>query len=498
MYDSEKISLSLHKQKLRNMLINFKVKNYRSFKNTVVFNMQSGKSSRFSSHRSDPVGGISALRGALVFGPNAAGKTNLCNAIKLGQMILLRGMNHRNDRALSLRTYDPFRLGSKELLSQPTLFEYSIQVNNSNYRYGFIYDSVKIHEEWLYSTSKRTEKLIFSRNSKQDSPFDISGLFKLNKSEKNRNFLDFTVRSCPDDRLLMREFLNRPMKRELENIEPVIDVLDWFTKYLRVISLDEHYGAHIISNIANDDELRSAYCKILKRYDVDIDGIEFEQIDLTNFSLTHSFITDIVNDLSKDIAKKKEDLASLTEEELKSQDVDEFRIGGILNFNRDIYKVAMNLDGEVTINKLKIVHKVDHDSRVEHFDPNDESDGTNYIFDFLPLMIEMGTKEKTFVINEFGHSLHTLAAQRMINDFYDAALRCNSQFIANTHELYLMNQKIVRKDEIFFMSKTKEKSSNITRLDDFTVRFDKRVRDSYLNGDFDALPDLLEESLVLD
>ena len=129
MYDSEKISLSLHKQKLRNMLINFKVKNYRSFKNTVVFNMQSGKSSRFSSHRSDPVGGISALRGALVFGPNAAGKTNLCNAIKLGQMILLRGMNHRNDRALSLRTYDPFRLGSKELLSQPTLFEYSIQVN---------------------------------------------------------------------------------------------------------------------------------------------------------------------------------------------------------------------------------------------------------------------------------------------------------------------------------------------------------------------------------
>ena len=48
------------------------------------------------------------------------------------------------------------------------------------------------------------------------------------------------------------------------------------------------------------------------------------------------------------------------------------------------------------------------------------------------------------------------------------------------------------------MSKTKEKSSNITRLDDFTVRFDKRVRDSYLNGDFDALPDLLEESLVLD
>ena len=101
----------------------------------------------------------------------------------------------------------------------------------------------------------------------------------MNKSEKNRNFLDFTVRSCPDDRLLMREFLNRPMKRELENIEPVIDVLDWFTKYLRVISLDEHYGAHIISNIANDDELRSAYCKILKRYDVDIDGIEFEQID---------------------------------------------------------------------------------------------------------------------------------------------------------------------------------------------------------------------------
>ena len=49
---------------------------------------------------------------------------------------------------------------------------------------------------------------------------------------------------------------------------------------------------------------------------------------MTNFSLTHSFITDIVNDLSKDIAKKKEDLASLTEEELKSQDVDEFRIGG--------------------------------------------------------------------------------------------------------------------------------------------------------------------------
>jgi len=52
-----------------------------------------------------------------------------------------------------------------------------------------------------------------------------------------------------------------------------------------------------------------------------------------------------------------------------------------------------------------------------------------------------------------------------------------------------MNQKIFRKDEIWLMKKSNDGISSFGRMDDlYDVRFDKMLQNSYLNGDYGAIP----------
>jgi AAA15 family ATPase/GTPase len=52
----------------------------------------------------------------------------------------------------------------------------------------------------------------------------------------------------------------------------------------------------------------------------------------------------------------------------------------------------------------------------------------------------------------------------------------------------LLNQKIIRKDEIWFVVKDKFGASSFYSLEEFKMRFDKEIRKDYLLGRFKAIP----------
>ena len=61
--------------------------------------------------------------------------------------------------------------------------------------------------------------------------------------------------------------------------------------------------------------------------------------------------------------------------------------------------------------------------------------------------------------------------------------------IFTTHEVILMTQSLLRSDEIWFINLNDNGISLCNRLDEkFNPRFDKKLVQSYLNGDFDAVP----------
>ena len=57
-----------------------------------------------------------------------------------------------------------------------------------------------------------------------------------------------------------------------------------------------------------------------------------------------------------------------------------------------------------------------------------------------------------------------------------------------THESNLIDLDLMRKDEIWFIEKDKNGSSNIFSLNQFQVRTDNEIEKAYLFGRYGAIP----------
>ena len=62
------------------------------------------------------------------------------------------------------------------------------------------------------------------------------------------------------------------------------------------------------------------------------------------------------------------------------------------------------------------------------------------------------------------------------------------QIIVTTHESSLLDQDLLRRDEIWFAEKDSSSATRIYSLMDFKVRNDLEIRKHYLQGRFGAVP----------
>ena len=126
------------------MLIRFSVENYRSFNERQIFTMAAGKQSRHKNHIV-LANGKRVVKGGILFGANASGKSNLIKAINFGKNIVFSGVNAGNTINRNFRV-------DSESVTRPGVFQYDIFKNNHFYSYGFAisYLTSKIISEWLY------------------------------------------------------------------------------------------------------------------------------------------------------------------------------------------------------------------------------------------------------------------------------------------------------------------------------------------------------------
>jgi AAA15 family ATPase/GTPase len=101
-----------------------------------------------------------------------------------------------------------------------------------------------------------------------------------------------------------------------------------------------------------------------------------------------------------------------------------------------------------------------------------------------------------FIIDELEESLHIQMQKTLLREFFEHSNQ--SQIIFTTHNVQLLEEKIFRRDEIWFTEKSTDGASELFSLADFKPkpRKDKSLINGYLNGAFGALPligDLLGE-----
>ena len=445
------------------MLLRYTVENFLSFNKRAVFSMIPGKGSLKKEHRSRPINSISALKASIILGANASGKSNLIKAIDFGRRMVIRGQKDGQ-----IIDYKRFRLDADSAINDSRM-EFEIQAGGKNYAYGFVFNNQVIVEEWLYEISRRSQKMIFERNVKNSPIFDITPMLKKNERDEDQQFIRFIAKGTPDNQLFLTELCTRKVQDNVADIQDAMNVYNWFFNQLKVIFPSTRYKEGIQSEITDNEELHKVYEELLKYFGTGISGVRLTEIEQEKMSIPLGAIEEI-----------KENLLNLKSE----------RVRTILTVDkrglRDTYIISRN-GNDIKVEKFMTEHKTQQGG-IEVFDTGDESDGTNRIIDFIPLIIDLLKGDNVFIIDEMERSLHPNLTYDIFDLFLEFATERDSQLIATTHESSLLTQKLFRKDEIWFVVKDELGASRIYSLEDYNVRFDKEIRRDYLLGRFKAIP----------
>ena len=444
------------------MLIRYSVENFMSFKDRETLSLIPGRGTLKSSHKNSQVKGIRTLKASIIYGANASGKSNLIKTIDFGRRMVLKGV--KPDSHIS---YKPHRL-DKSVIDSNSRIEYEIQHKGKNYAYGFVFNSNVIVEEWLYEISKKSESMIFERNINNSIHFNLDPLLKKNKVEEEKQFLRFTAKGTLENQLFLTEIKTRRVKENVSDIEDLLIVLDWFQNALKVIFPNDKYKAGIKSELKSDSKIQQIFEELLSYFGTGIDGICLNKIKLNNLDIPNEIKDDIVSELQKN-------------EEDETNRIMLVSPKGLTYF-------FSKIDNKVVVEKFMTKHNVKGQEKQELFDTSDESDGTNRIIDFIPLILDLLKGDNVFIIDEMERSLHPNLIYELFDLFLSKSEGVNSQLITASHESTLLTQKLLRKDEVWFVVKDNDGASHLYSLEDYNIRFDKQIRKDYLLGRYKAVP----------
>ncbi len=147
------------------MLLQFSVKNFKTFKDKASLNLVASnydKDTReFDNIYNDDKFGIRLLKSAVVYGSNASGKSKFFEALSFMKYFVISS-SKESQKGDEIDT-EPFKLSS-ESENSPSEFEVIFTHNNVMFRYGFEVDKKNVISEWLYYKPKTKEIELFYRD----------------------------------------------------------------------------------------------------------------------------------------------------------------------------------------------------------------------------------------------------------------------------------------------------------------------------------------------
>ncbi|MCD6163205.1 MAG: ATP-binding protein [candidate division Zixibacteria bacterium] len=422
------------------MLVEFRVKNYRSFRDEQTLSMVASNDKKTLPDNCMPAGKLRLLKSAGIYGPNASGKSNLIKALSTMKIIVSNSANQKPESELPI---EPFFLDDN-LSKEPSSFEVIFYYNDVRYQYGFTTTRERIHDEWLFASPEGRSQLWFQRiydEKKDETEWKFGSFLKGDKqkiADKTRNNSLFTSVGAQ------------------WNNEQLTQIYKWFNKHLAFIAKNssiELFTAMLCYFSSNDERLKNKLTNhiidLLRKADFGISNInvtkkQFEKPD---------FPDKMPNIIQKDI---------LFEMEKSSYDV-KFTHQNIIN-NKNIEFPLLN-----------------------------ESDGTQRFFHLIGPILDSIASRDTLIIDELEESLHPLLAHELIKYFQNSDVnQKGSQLIFATHDTTLMNSELLRRDQIWFTEKDKYGATQLYPLSDYKPRKNEALQRGYLSGRYGAIP-ILEE-----
>lgn len=435
-----------------NMLLQFKTENFKSFLDEMNFSMTPAPKQKDLEYSilEHKIGNktYKGLCSAIIYGPNASGKTNIISAMDVFKEIVLKGNIRNSDELRSPNISE----GKLELIPnnlnrypKPTKFyirfvegellvEYELKIDlglflDRNYQRKIEFESLRINDKTIY---ERTDQIEF---------FNLKSIEKYLITEFREN--EDSAKAIARNNLNETElFLTNGFKMMFSS-KLVSFILEWFEEKFIVIYR------------ADAAEIKSK-----------LDNTEGGKV----------FINRTTNDAAKLFGINSNALGYVVPED-----------GG------EPQLCSIFKDNGVAI-------------PAKHF----ESYGTVRFINMFPLILKALVEGSVLVMDEFDANIHPMALMNIINIFHDDDInKKNAQLIFNTHNPIFLNANIVRRDEIKFVERDDETHlSTHYSLSDFKTSGSNGVRkaDDYLKhyflGRYGAVKDIdfydLFETLIKD
>jgi len=357
------------------MLVQFKVNNFKSIKDTVTFSLNTVTKDKGNSFQ---VKNYELLASSVVYGANATGKSNLLQAMAFMRNMVLN--KNKITQSTDFLPHQPFRL-STETETASSTFEMVFFIGEFKYRYGFESDEQKVYSEWLFEDRKGKEAKLFFRD------VDESQILYVN----DRRFKEGKELKVLSNHLFI-------WKCDQEGGEISHSILKWFQKLNFIDSSNENY-THFAINQMESEDFKKYIVSLIKIADLGIDNIEIEKVQLTKKS---------INDLPLPDDLKRMMLSST-----------------------EVHNVVIKTKHTKYNESLEFIGNVD-------FELKQESIGTQKFFSISAPILDTLKEGKILLIDEFEASLHPMLTRFLIKMFHNSEInRYNAQLIFATHDTNL-------------------------------------------------------------
>ncbi len=435
------------------MIVSFSLENWMSFRDPVKFSMVASRE-RQHGERIPRINKYKArvLPIAALYGGNASGKTNFFRAVSFAKNLVVKGVQPD-----SLIPVEPFRLGAVGT-ERPTRFEFELLIDETIFEFSFAVTRRKVLEERLVRITSTSETVLYDR--REGEPNFADSLY-------SDQFLQFAFKGTRDNQL----FLTNSVSQKVENFRPVYD---WFKDTLELVAPDTRF-APFERFLDERHPLYATMNEMLLQLDTGIAHLGNEEFSFDNLPVPEFLKAQIKEDV------KDGETVRLILEPLNER------------------FVITHQDGELTAKKLVAYHPRSDGSEVK-FEIRQESDGSQRIIDLLPTFLELSEEasKKVYIVDEIDRSLHTLLTRRLLASYLaSCSHESRSQLLVTTHDVLLMDQQLLRRDEMWVMERDSSGSTTLVPFSDYKdVRYDKDIRKSYLQGRFGGIPHLLGNGIL--
>lgn len=426
------------------MLLELKVKNFRSIKEWQSFSMLAENKVKELEETVFEKEGHNVLSSAVIYGRNASGKSNILKAFRAIQYMVLNSDEFKVDKKIP--PFEPYKL-EVDFEKRPTeiLIDF-IAKDGIRYIYEIGINSHEVEYEILTFYPKTQPAILFER--------------KKGNEIKYGDYLTGKKKDIEDKLYPNQLFLSKVGTDKLEALkEPYL----FFSEYMFVSTLhDTKYDEVLIQMFTNKmaknevPHFKNNINSLMKVADTGIDCINITEEDI-------------------DIDKLPEEMTDREKEDL------------VERYKHKIRTVHKKFDGEKEVGTVE-------------FRLNEESTGTIKLLAMGGLILEALADGQLLIVDELDKSLHPKLTKALIKIFSSKKRNPNNaQLIIATHDVSLLDNNLFRRDQIWFAEKEYEGCSHYYAVSDISgVRANSPFEKYYLSGRLGATPVINDNDLIFE